>query len=252
MQHTERFTARADSYVGGRPGYPAALAEVLASRGLLTLPCADVGAGTGLFTRLLLGAGATVRAVEPNDAMRAELERDLQDHVRSGRLSVLPGSAEETGLEAAGVGLVSCAQSAHWFDAERARAEFRRALAPGGALLLVWNDWRGHADTRFTRAYSAVVRRFTSNPAENATRVPLDLVARYFAGAPFEHLEFQNPVTFTRERLHALATSVSYLPARGTPGQADMQAALDAAFDAHQEGGRVTMAYVTHAFLGAL
>ena len=252
MEHTERFTVRAGSYVGGRPGYPGALGELLAARGLLARPCADVGAGTGLFTRSLLDAGATVRAVEPNAAMRAELERELGAAVRAGRLRVLPGSAEATGLDATSVGLVACAQSAHWFDPVRAGAEFRRVLAPGGSLLLVWNDWRGSATDGFTRAYGEVVRRFSSTPAENATRVPLELVGQFFAGAPFEQLTFPNPTAFTLERLQALATSVSYLPAEGTPEQAEMRAALDAAFDGHQVGGAVTLEYVTHAFLGAL
>ena len=53
---TERFSDRVENYIRYRPGYPAAALDLLAREcGLASgTRVADVGAGTGIFTRLLL------------------------------------------------------------------------------------------------------------------------------------------------------------------------------------------------------
>ena len=73
LSPTTRFSGRAADYVRHRPGYPAAaIAAVL--RGLgdpVRLVAADVGAGTGISSRLLAERGVRVLAIEPNAEMRA-------------------------------------------------------------------------------------------------------------------------------------------------------------------------------------
>ena len=242
---TTRFTTRAGAYTSGRPGYPAVLGELLQTRGLLRAGVADIGAGTGLFTRLLLDFGAVVDAVEPNDAMRAALEQT----VASPRLRAHAGTSAATGLPAASVGLVTAAQAAHWFDPLPTVQEFRRILTPGGSLLLVWNDWRGSRGSGFTAAYGEMVAQFAQNLPEQVSRLPDAELAIYFPGG-HEHLSFANPLALSRARLQALAESVSYLPQPGTPEHAGMTRALDDAFETHAQSGAVTLAYVTHAYLG--
>ena len=250
--HPARFTGRADVYAAARPGYPAELGTWLESSELLAAPVADVGAGTGLFTRLLLGQGATVRAVEPNDEMRAQLERSLADALTAGTLSVHAGTSEATGLPDASVSLVTAAQAAHWFDPARTVVEFRRVLAPDGRVLLVWNDWRG-VDLPFNLAYGDTIRPFlAAGTPEVATRVPEERLPALLPGG-FERQEFTHEVTLTRERLHALAASVSYLPGPDSAAYPALTRALDAVFDEHVTGeGTVSFGYRTHAFLGSL
>ncbi|RCI62952.1 methyltransferase domain-containing protein, partial [Pseudomonas aeruginosa] len=66
-------------YAQGRPEYPEALSDWLRDAlGLRPQTVAvDLGAGTGKFTRLLARTGARVVAVEPVDAMRAQLAEAL-------------------------------------------------------------------------------------------------------------------------------------------------------------------------------
>ncbi|HEY8427370.1 MAG TPA: methyltransferase domain-containing protein, partial [Sandaracinaceae bacterium] len=73
MRHGD-FTEQAGAYARARPGYPDALVDRLAARAGVRAgdPVADVGAGTGLFTRALAARGFAVTAVEPNAAMRAK------------------------------------------------------------------------------------------------------------------------------------------------------------------------------------
>ncbi|BDP41500.1 methyltransferase type 11 [Deinococcus aetherius] len=251
MTAADRFLGRADAYAQGRPSYPASLAAWLAERGLLGGTVADVGAGTGLFTRLLLAHGARVVAVEPNPEMRAQLAAGLAGEVEAGRLTVQPGSSEGTGLPDASVSLVTAAQAAHWFTPAPTVEEFRRILTPVGKVLLVWNDWRGEEAT-FNRAYGAVVKNFLApGTPDLATRVPEDELPQFLPGG-FERVTFENPLTLTRERLHALAGSVSYLPSPSDAAYPEMTRALDAVFSAHQQDGTVTLMYRTHAFLGGV
>jgi SAM-dependent methyltransferase len=77
MIPTERFSNRAEDYRRYRPGYPVAVVDLIRDTcGLKTgAPLADIGSGTGIFTKLLLEAGFDVTAVEPNEAMRLAAEQ---------------------------------------------------------------------------------------------------------------------------------------------------------------------------------
>ncbi len=137
------FGAQADAYVRGRPDYPQEVTTWL-ERKLDLGPgktALDLGAGTGKFTRRLLETGATVIAVEPIAAMRAQLNAVLP------QIEVREGSAEALPLADATVDAIVCAQAFHWFATPAALKEMHRVLKPGGALGLIWNirdesvDW---------------------------------------------------------------------------------------------------------------
>jgi SAM-dependent methyltransferase len=129
------FSNQAQAYVRGRPGYPAELGGWL--RDVLGLvpgkSVVDLGAGTGKITPLLLSSGASVIAVEPVAAMRAQLSSILPE------VHAVPGRAESMPLADASVDAVICAQAFHWFSTIAAMEEIRRVLKPGGWLGLIWN-----------------------------------------------------------------------------------------------------------------
>ncbi len=94
---------------------------------------ADVAAGTGKLTRLLVPTGAELLAVEPVSGMRATFHRLLPD------VALVAGTAEALPLAAGAFDAMTVAQAWHWFDHERASAEAGRVLRKGGRLGLVWN-----------------------------------------------------------------------------------------------------------------
>lgn len=133
------FTGLAEDYSRNRPDYcPSVLKALL---GLLEAPVsqidfADVGAGTGIWTRMVRDAGVrSVVAVEPNDDMRNAGSGDSAN----GQIKWLSGSAEATGLPATSYDWLSMASSFHWPDFDRATQEFHRVLRPRGRFTALWN-----------------------------------------------------------------------------------------------------------------
>jgi len=129
------FGPAAGLYDGIRPGYPeAAVTWALAPLGPGPWRVADIGAGTGIMTRLLAALGHRVVAVEPDPRMRDQLAR------RSPDVTAMAGTAESLPLPDAGLDAAVAAQSYHWFDHDVAHAELARVIRPGGVFTAVWND----------------------------------------------------------------------------------------------------------------
>ena len=135
-----RFDTLADDYSRYRPGYAPAVVSALL--GLLGKPrsqieAVDVGAGTGIWTRLLAERGlASVVAVEPSGKMRANGRRDC---ATLPSISWREGAGERTGLPDSCADLLTMASSFHWVDFEAGTAEFCRVLRSGGWFAAVWN-----------------------------------------------------------------------------------------------------------------
>src|SRR5450432_3258587 len=94
---TARFSNRAELYAKYRPGYPDGVIGTLKREAGLQAASivADVGAGTGISTRLFLPHVAHVYAVEPNAEMRAESQRQSAGDPK---LTSVNGTAEATTL----------------------------------------------------------------------------------------------------------------------------------------------------------
>ncbi|WP_027721178.1 class I SAM-dependent methyltransferase [Maridesulfovibrio zosterae] len=140
MKHGD-FSGLAENYSKYRPGYSDMVVDLIGKTVSCSFPkvkaikVVDVGAGTGIFSRMLAGKGLEVTAVEPNDDMRIHGIEDCKDT----NISYINGSAEETGLENGCCALVTMASSFHWPDFNKAVAEFARLLRPGGYFLALWN-----------------------------------------------------------------------------------------------------------------
>lgn len=121
-----------DAYVAYRPEYP----TIFYDRVLAAVPpdrrnrAIDLGAGTGKFTRPLLGHFAEVIAVEPDPLMAEQLR--LSDS----RIVVRVTTAEECMQEPASVDLVTVAAALYWMDVPRVTTNVVRWLRRGGVLAI--------------------------------------------------------------------------------------------------------------------
>ena len=249
-----RFSNRVQDYVRYRPGYPPALLHWLhhAQNVACNARVADIGAGTGISSQMLLAAGHPVVAVEPNAAMRSAAESWLASDAGTAGFRAVPGSAEATGLDDSSVDLVSAAQAFHWFDTQAIRPEWRRILAPGGRVLVYWNS-RLLEGSRFLRGYEQLLLDHGTDYRAVAERYPSDADMRAWFGDGLQAIGmFPNVQMLDYESLQGRLLSSSYAPVAGDPKHAPMLAALRALFDAEAIDGQVAFEYQTRAFLGTL
>lgn len=246
---TERFSDRVADYVRYRPDYPPALLSWLQDKlGVANAwHVADVGAGTGISSRLFLDAGYRVTAVEPNAAMRTAMVEWLGGF-RGFR--AVDGSADATGLPEGSVDLVTVAQAFHWFDPESARREFRRILRPRGLAAIWWNS-RRLGDTPFLEGYEALLQRHGTDYAAVAERHADDAQMRAWFGAGLRGTaRFEHRQRLDFDGLRGRLLSSSYTPRHGHPGHESMMQALQELFDATATDGVVEMDYDTRIFAG--
>lgn len=227
------FAEVAGAYERGRPEYPQDAVRWLVG----DEPCdvVDLGAGTGKLTRALVALGHRVTAVEPLDAMRAELEAAVPG------AAAVKGNAESIPLEDASVDVVACAQSFHWFDHAVALPEIARLLRPGGRLALVWNS----RDDR---------ERWVSQLSEiigNETVESWDVSAPIDASGLFEPVgtaDFRFEQPLDRETLLDLVLSRSYCAKLSQADRAPILEAVGRLYDETAGAEGVSLAYVTNCF----
>jgi SAM-dependent methyltransferase len=250
----DRFSDRAADYAKYRPSYPKDAIDCILARLNSPLVAADIGAGTGIASRLLAQRGVKVNAIEPNEPMRqAALPHPL--------VEFQDGTAETTNLPDASVDLVTCFQSFHWFDRRKAIAEFRRILKPSGRLALVWNIY--DLTDKFTASYGRLICRASfSNPLRyfyESTIAPSELAMhwREWQLSPilrrhnFTSIRcdgFPNEQALNLTELLGLTMSFSHVPLSGMAHQKlvdNVKQLCDRDYDEH---GKVRLTYTARVY----
>jgi len=137
-------TGTNELYDRARPSYPPATLSHIrkAVNNSAPINIAEIGSGTGIFTRALLAhpewstSIKQLKAIEPSDGMREVFAKTVNDE----RVSAQEGTFDTTGIEDGWADLVVIAQAFHWCpDYDKASAEFARILKPDGIVAFIWN-----------------------------------------------------------------------------------------------------------------
>ena len=237
---TARFSSRADVYDSARPSYPAsAIDEVL--RGLGSSPrMADIGAGTGIASRLLAARGCHVIAIEPNEAMRASGEARHDP-----KIEWQHGTGESTGLAEASVDGVVCAQAFHWLDGPAAIREFMRILRPGGRMSLMWNV-HDASDPAMAAYRTLMLQHATDPPTSPWNRDMNDLLASASA-LELAITRHANTQRVDYDGLVNRALSSSYVPREGDAHESLMRG-LRALYDTYADDDGLILRYETSVY----
>ena len=244
-----KFTGKAEGYAQHRPTYPTALLEYLYTELGFTRSSAlaDIGAGTGLWSRCLAARTDAVTCVEPNADMLAQARVTLVDFPGC---RFVQAPAEATTLPDGSQDFVMAAQAFHWFDRSKFRAECRRILRPGGKVVLLWNcrlkddpvvQAMADANRRHCPAFAGFSGGINEAP---------ESFADFFAGGVCEYKVFDHPLLYTEEGFVGRSLSSSYAPREGQPQYEAYVAECREIFWKHCEGGLLKMGNVTRVYLG--
>ena len=219
------FTVLADHYSKYRVGYHEDILSALL--GLISskhseLDAVDVGAGTGIWTRMVASRGVRCRAVEPNASMRNA------GMASNGEVPIewLEGSAEKVPLPTASCDWVTMASSFHWTDVECALREFHRLLRPGGWFTCLWNPRAVEAHPITLEIENAIERivpelqRKSSGRSKFTSELAEKLPSTGHFQSPV-YMEAQFTVEMTRQQYLGVWDSVNDIRAQAGPERWD-------------------------------
>jgi SAM-dependent methyltransferase len=224
------FTGLADDYSRHRPDYCPSVLDALL--GLLNkratdIDFVDVGAGTGIWTRMVYRKGVrSVTAVEPNDDMRAAGMADSANTT----IRWLATQAEHTGAPAASCDWLTMASSFHWVTFDAAGQEFHRLLRPQGRFTALWNPRLIEANPLLVEIEShlATLRPDIKRVSSGRSGITNTLTEQLWSSPWFEdvvYIEGRHEIIMTPERYLGAWRSVNDL--RVQLGEKQFDAFLD-------------------------
>jgi SAM-dependent methyltransferase len=181
MQFKDYFSVQADEYARRRPTYPPELFQYLASVAPAHVLAWDCGTGNGQAAR---GLAPYFDHVIATDASADQLRNAFPDP----KVEYRHAHAEDSGLIANTVDLVTVAQALHWFDLDSFYPEVQRTLKPGG-VIAVW----GYGLTNVDPDIDNIIHHFYSDtvgPYWPKERTHVDVA---YQSLPFPFAEFDSP-----------------------------------------------------------
>jgi len=250
MDNTKKFSGLAEDYTQGRPAYAQNFIKLLREEFGLDKNCtvADIGSGTGKLSKQILELGSIVYCVEPNDDMRAVARRELRTY---NNFKSVCGEASDTTLNSCSVDFVTAAQSFHWFDTEKFKAECKRILKPDGMVILVWNtrDMSSQFNVKSYEIYKKYCPMFKGY--HNGMKDDNKRITDFFDNK-CQRVSFENPICFTKEKFILRSLSASYSIQNGNENFESYIKELEDLFDEYCENGIVTMKNNTVAYIGTV
>jgi ubiquinone/menaquinone biosynthesis C-methylase UbiE len=212
LQSNNPYDGIADCYERARPDYPPAALAVLPVRDGDIV--ADIGAGTGIFSRQLARSfpNARIVGVEPGADMRRTAETASREMPN---LSFVAGTAEALPFPDDGLALVTAATAAHWFDRTLFYMQAVRCLQPGGRLAIVQNVRRWW-ESPFLAAYQELHEQTVQGYQRGTFPAPMgryaaidapDELRRHAGASDVQEHAFDWQMPMTRETFTALSLS---------------------------------------------
>jgi ubiquinone/menaquinone biosynthesis C-methylase UbiE len=250
MNTVERFSNRVKNYVKYRPTYPPQILDLFREQMNLRKSSiiADIGAGTGISSRMFLEHGNSVYGVEPNAAMRGAAEEFLKNYPL---FKMINGTAENTNLPDASVDFVVAAQAFHWFNREKTRAEFKRILRENGYAVLIWNE-RQLDTNAFLREYEKLLIKFGTDYETVRHDNIEEKVLQDFFQVDFKRATYENAQTVDYEGLKGRILSSSYMPDETDSNFEAMINEMQRLFAKYAENGKIQILYNTNVFYSRL
>lgn len=244
MNNTKRFDGKGEIYAKARPKYSEKLFEYLNIKSGSAV--ADIGSGTGIFTKPLLERGCSVFAVEPNEDMRKKAEEKLKSYENF--ISV-DGTASQTKLKDNSVDFVVAAQAFHWFDPEDFRKECKRILKPHGKIIIAYNSRDTKAEC--TKALADLRKEFNPEFHGFSNGISEEKCLEFF-GNKCDIFKAENNQTYDRQGYINRVLSSSYSLKEGDERYSEYLGKIEKIFDEFSVDGKITVPAYTVAYIGKI
>ena len=246
----DRFTGKAEIYNKYRPSYPEEFIDYLYHELGFSKSSviADIGSGTGIFSRLLLSRGSTVYCVEPNCEMRQIAEDALSCY--EGFISI-NANANNTTLENSSVDFVTAAQSFHWFDKESFKTECKRILKSGKKTALIWNE-RDYESELVKKDY-IIREKYAADDKKGLGPSRINHTG-FFKDDKFDFKIFSNDLVLDREAYIGMNLSRSYSPKKDTDPEfyRGFVHDLGELFDIYSKGSILIFPHFMQSYIGEI
>lgn len=247
------FDDVATIYEKYRPSYPEEYINYLISKCNLNKNSvvADIGAGTGIFTKQLLDKNLKVIAVEPNNKMRKVLEEKLSGNKN---FTSTNGTDKNTNLKENSIDLITVAQAFHWFDIQSFRKECKRILKPNGKICIIWNKLdtndiivkeEKNIDYTYTNQFKEINNILQDEKREQ-------LIKEFFSNSTYKCKITENNQIYNKETFIGVNLSKSYSLRKEDKNYNKYIQAFKDLFDKYSKNGNLTIKNNTFAYLGSL
>lgn len=239
----EAFAGIAEAYDRARPDYDSEpIAWLWDELGLgPASTVVDLAAGTGKLSRVLMGRGAELVAVEPQGPLRELLQRRVPE------ATVLDGTAESIPLTDGAADAVLVGEAFHWFDGDRALPEVHRVLRPRGGLALLWHN--GRWEGPWSEELFARLDQVPTPDVRPENRPHTKLWQRAFERSelfdPLHHETFARVLRLTVPEAVDLIMSWSYVAARPAAERDELRGELADILRRHLRDAPVEIDYLT-------
>lgn len=250
MDAAGKFNGMALVYTKGRPSYADIfLVDLYEQFGCSANSIvADIGSGTGKFSKQMLERGTCVYCIEPNEDMRnqAVIELGKYENCR-----MIAGDSAYTTLQDDSVDFITVAQAFHWFDTELFKKECKRIIKTGGKVFLIWNMRDMHSDFaqetyKLYKKYCPQFKGFGGGIQKN------DLRIKNFFDDKYERLEYDNPLYYDRDKFISRSLSGSYSLKQQDSNYEEYVSRLNRLFDEYANDNAIIMQNKTVVYVGSV
>lgn len=250
MNTTNKFDGRAIDYTASRSNYSADFINCLYSQYGITKTSviADIGSGTGKFSKHLLDRQSEVYCIEPNDDMRSVAEKELCEYEN---FHSVAGAAENTTLKSNFVDCITTVQAFHWFDVLKFKQECLRIIKNKGRVFLIWNI-RDYSDI-INQEWHNVFLQYCPNFKGFSNGIEQDdPKIKTFFDKGYKYITFDYPLVFDRENFIKRSLSSSYSLKEDDVNYGQYISALNALFDKYENNGLISISNQSVAYIGII
>lgn len=202
---------------------------------------AELGAGTGKFTKTISKYCGKVYAVEPNPEM-FNVGKGLCRNNKN--VEYVKATAEETTLPNQSLDMALAVQSFHYFDKEKLAVELKRILKDDQYFCIVWNINETRDDC-FNKDWAKLLEdqklKVTGSKDNHNIVSDREIV---FKDGKYTEVHFSRFVYMSYTKLKRYASSISFVPKAEDDDYESFYARLKEIFDKNKKFNKVKI-YVT-------